>query len=148
MSDISDDEAIEKPKRVMSDKQKEALKKGRELAKLNREAQKKQTEKLVEKQVEKPVEQEVKPEKKTRKKKELVVEIPEVKNEVIEVQGKRVSRKAKEVREPSPPRPPTPEEPVKKTRTPRQKKTEQPSQQPVIAQPKPQKALKPTLQFV
>ena len=37
MADISDDEVIEKPKRVMTDKQKEALKKGRELSKANRE---------------------------------------------------------------------------------------------------------------
>ena len=48
MADISDDEVIEKPKRVMSEKQKEALKKGRELAKANREAQKKPVETKVE----------------------------------------------------------------------------------------------------
>ena len=56
MADISDDEAIEKPKRQMSAAQKEALKKGRELAKANREAQKKTTEKPVEKPTEKVVE--------------------------------------------------------------------------------------------
>ena len=98
MSDISDDEATEKPKRVMSDKQKEALKKGRELAKANREAQKKSTEK--------PAEViEVKPDKKTRKKKELAVEIPEVKPEVKNevVKGTRVSRKPQASPKPLPP---------------------------------------------
>lgn len=151
MADISDDEQIEKPKRAMSDKQKEALKKGRELAKANREAQKniggappvkprskkEGSETLVS-------EEEPKPEKKKREKK---VKVEEVENVVVPepVKGKRVSRKAVEERSPSPQRPPSPEiaEPVKKTRTPR-KKVEKPVE---VAQPKPVRQ-KPSLQFV
>jgi hypothetical protein len=133
MSDISDDEKIEKPKRVMTDKQKEALKKGRELAKANRAAQKAEAPKQAEEQ----------PEKKKREKK--VKEVKEVVNEVIEApKGQRISRQPK-TREtsPEPERSPSPEPVVKKTRTPR-KKAEQ-----VEAPPTPKVVRqKPALQFV
>ena len=145
---MSDDEMIEKPKRQMSEKQKEALKKGRELAKLNREASKKP--------VEKPVEAEVKPETKKREKKVKTVEVKEVENVVVQapsptVQGKRVSRKPKEVREPSPE--PLPVEVVKKTRTPRiaaapvKPRTKKEGSETLVSEPKPIRQ-KASLQFV
>ena len=149
MADISDDEVIEKPKRVMSDKQKEALKKGRELAKMNRAAQKPKVSEPSSSKV-----AEVKPETKKRVKK-VKEETKEVENMVVapppspvEVpSGKRISRKPK-VEEPVEPVSPLEEKPapVKKTRTARAKKTEEPSQ-PQIAQPKPIRQ-KPSLQFV
>ena len=106
MSDMSDNENLEKkPKRTMTDAQREALKKGRELAKLNREAKLAETKKIEEKPVEKPV-------------------------EVVETKPKR-TRKPKEVkvvpaREPSPVREPSPEPIVetkpKRTRKPKEVK--------------------------
>ena len=142
MSDISDDEIIEKkPKRVMSEKQKQALATGRALAKANRLAQKVEVPKQ-EKQAEEP-----QPEKKKKEKK--VKEVKEVVNEVVEApKGQRISRKPK-TREPSPePEPersPSPE-PVKKTRTPRKKAEKAEVEMP--SAPKLVRATKPALQFV
>jgi hypothetical protein len=140
MSDISDDEQIQKPKRVMSDKQKEALAKGRALAKANREASKTPVETKVE---------EPKNEVKAKRAKKVVevVRQPSPEPQIEIPKGKRVSRRAKEVREPSPQpvREPSPEI-VKKTRQPRKKKTEAPSEPTVVA-PKPIRQ-RPSLQFV
>lgn len=140
---MSDDEVIEKPKRVMSDKQKEALKKGRELAKANREASR---PKPVETKVEEPKNEIMeKPKLKRATKK-----VEEVKEEPVEIpKGKRISRKPKveEVREPSPEpvRDPSPEV-VKKQRKIRKPKTESPSVPTVVA-PLPTRQ-KPSLKFV
>ena len=145
MADISDDEVIEKPKRVMSDKQKEALKKGRELAKANREANR---PKAVETKVEEPKNEIIaEPPKLKRATKKVKEEVkPPSPEPVVIPAGKRVSRKPKEVREPSPepirePSPPAP----KKKRTPRQKKTKeqivQPVEQPLRVQVPPRRTL-------
>lgn len=145
MADISDDEVIEKPKRVMSDKQKEALKKGRELAKANREANR---PKPVETKVEEPKNEVLDKPKLKRTTKKVKEEVKPPSPEPV-VKGTRVSRKPKteEVREPSPepvrePSPPAP----KKKRTPRQKKTEAPASQPLLA-PTPVRQ-RPSLKFV
>lgn len=144
MADISDDEVIEKPKRVMSDKQKEALKKGRELAKANREANRPKT---VETKAEEPKNEVIAdPPKLKRATKKVKEEVKPPSPEPLPA-GKRVSRKPKEVREPSPepvrePSPPAP----KKTRTPRQKKTEAPAEPQLVA-PTPVRQ-RPSLKFV
>lgn len=134
MADISDDEMIEKPKRVMTDKQKEALKKGRELAKANREKSKEtlakpalvRSEAVAEEPSKIPTASGIaKVAKEARGKKKVkeapVVEVPEVKEEPVK--GKRVSRKPKveKERSPSPPREVSPPPAPKKKRTPRQK---------------------------
>lgn len=145
MSDISDDEVIEKPKRVMSEKQKEALAKGRALAKANREAQKKPAETKVEESKEIPPAPKLK--RATKKVKEEVREpSPEP---VIEIpKGKRVSRKPKveEVKVEEPERSLSPE-PVKKTRTIRKKKTEAPVVPTLVTQTQ-SRPTKPSLKFV
>ena len=115
MSDMSDNENLEKkPKRTMTDAQREALKKGRELAKMNREAKLKEVKNEV---------------------------VEEVKVEpVVETKPKR-TRKPKEVipvREPSPEPviPPTPA----KAKTPRQKKTKVVPETNQVIQPQVQQA--------
>ncbi len=136
MADISDDEMIEKPKRVMTDKQKEALKKGRELAKANREKSKEtlakpalvRSEAVAEEPSKTPtasgiakVAKEARGKKKVKEAPVVEVPVPEVKEEPVK--GKRVSRKPKveKERSPSPPREVSPPPAPKKKRTPRQK---------------------------
>jgi hypothetical protein len=148
MADISDDEVLEKPKRVMSDKQKEALKKGRELSKANRE---KARESLAKPTLVRSEPAEEVPKKRVKK----VKEVKEVKEEVkpepepiveeVKTTGKRVSRKPKVV-EPEPAREPSPPPTPKKTRTPRQKKQQVPAEMP----PAPQRVIpkKASLVFV
>ena len=142
MADISDDEQIQKPKRTMTDKQKEALKKGRELAKANREAQKPKVAEAAEEPKPIPV--------KPRSKKDDPVKLRSKKEgsetlvsgeEVVEPKGKRISRKAEKVERIETPSP-SPEPVVKKTRTPRVKAEK------VVEVPKPVKPTKPSLQFV
>ena len=149
MSDISDDEVIEKPKRVMSEAQKQALKKGRELARMNR-MKSEPVETVV------SIAEEPKKEKKPRKKAEVKEEVKvEVKAEPIaetKPEPKKRTRKPKEVvREPSPVRQPSPEpapQTVKKERKPRTKKvvpTETIPQPQTLVKPV---AIKPSMVFV
>lgn len=140
MADISDDEVIEKPKRVMSDKQKEALKKGRELAKMNREAQKPKAEPKAE------VEPKVEDIKELKKRVKKVEVKEEIKNEVV-APPKRISRKQTPPTRESSPETVSEEEvaPVKKTRTPRKKQI---AEEPVQHVPAKQVRVKPALQFV
>lgn len=145
MSDISEDEAIEKPKRTMSEAQKQALKKGRELARMNRMKS------------DEPVVSIDKPEKKPRKKKEAVVEakvepIVETKVETKVEPPPVVVRKARKTIEPVVPVVPVapvvvvePVAPAKKERKPRAKKIVETAPPQVWKAPQP---IKPTMVFV
>ena len=134
MSDMSDNESLEKkPKRTMTDAQREALKKGRELAKLNRKARLEETDKdtknevVAEVKIPEPVaETKADKPKRTRKPKEVIpVRIPSPEPVVEPVKPKK-TRKPKEVKVVEPVREPSPEPVIPptptKAKTPRQKK--------------------------
>jgi hypothetical protein len=121
MSDISDNEEIEKPKRQMSETQKEALRKGRELAKANREARKKEILGIAKKELNKPkaeaeVEEEVKQVKKRESKKPKAETSPQV---VVEQKKKPLKNVVVVSQEEEVTPPPTPVKRERKPRTPR-----------------------------
>lgn len=164
MSDLSDDEVIEKPKRAMSDKQKEALAKGRELARLNREKAKGAEVAETKAPIENEVVEEIKPKKTKKAKKEITVEIPapEPVKEVKKVKKEKkvvpepvsepvVEAPVKKSRKPkieTPVIPPEPEQKPKQTRKPRTKKQDtEPSAQPLQAWQSPQ-GVRPSILFV
>lgn len=138
MSDISDNESLEKkPKRTMTDAQREALKKGRELAKLNRKA--KLEEVVAEVKIPEPETKEPeimkKPKMKRATKKVEPIREPSpesIPEPVVETKPKR-TRKPKEVKVVEPVREPSP--PPAKAKVQRQKKSKEVIENTVVSSP-------------